>query len=159
MGISVLPGGRARRRRARGRAAALAAAVPLLLLALLACGGGNPDEKLAKQLQPVGSWLATLAMAGEKWIANSVPASFVRSSGEAADKAFEKAAEAAAESAARPPLRHAALRLTAGARSAGAGLRRAVAAGDRGAAARQAARLAALHEEAEALAKSAGGGG
>jgi hypothetical protein len=56
------------------------------LLLLLACGGGKPDETAA-------SWSATLQMTAEKWAANSVPARFVRTTCDSAQKALEKAAK------------------------------------------------------------------
>jgi hypothetical protein len=123
----------------------------LAALALLACAKKSPEEDLLKKVEPVGSWLATLEMAGRKWEANSVPASFVETTLTAAGKEFGKAGEEAAKSSARPEVREAVRRIVAGAKGAGAGLRHAVEAGDRAAAAQAASRFAALGREFEAL--------
>jgi|SRR5829696_2996478 len=123
----------------------------LAALALIACQQKSPEEELLKKVEPVGSWLATLEMLGQKWAANSVPASFVETTVSAARKAFEKAAEEAAKSAARPELRAPLGQLVSEAEAASAGLRRAVEAGDRPGVARQVALLAGLHARFEAL--------
>ena len=65
---------------------ALAPAVPvryaLIFLLLAGCGGGkSPEEKLLKDVEPAVSWVATLQLAGEKWLGNSVPTRFGTSSG------------------------------------------------------------------------------
>src|SRR4051794_3506495 len=73
--------------------------------AIFACQHKSPEQELLDQVEPVGSWIATLQMAGEKWGTNSVPASFVRSSSKVARKAFATAAEEAAKSRARPVVR------------------------------------------------------
>jgi hypothetical protein len=134
-------------RRARG-------GLILVLTLILACQPKSPEEQLLKAVQPVGSWLASLEMTGQKWSANSVPASFVRTTTAAAGKEIEKAAEEAAKSKARPELREPLRRLLAETRDASAGLSRAVDAGDRAAVTREVARLAALHARFEALAKA-----
>lgn len=128
----------------------------LLLLLFPGCRSRSPEERLLKAIQPVGSWVSSLEMTGRKWNANSVPASFVRSATAAARKEIEKAAEEAEKSKARPGLRDPVRRLLAEAEEAGAGLRRAVDAGDRAGAAREVGRLADLHARFEALAKGAG---
>src|SRR6185295_7347277 len=106
-------------------AAALAAA------ALLACQPKPPEEDLLKKVEPVGSWLASLEMAGQKWGANSVPTSFVRSMASVAGKQLEKAVQETARSKARPEVRLPLQRVIAEAGAANAGLRQAVAANDR----------------------------
>jgi hypothetical protein len=129
----------------------------LLLLLVLACQSKTPEEQLLKAVQPVGSWLASLEMTGRKWNANSVPASFVRTTTAAARKQIDKAAEEAAKSNARPGLRDPLRKLLAEAGDAGSALGRAVDQGDRAAAARETGRLADLHARFEALTKGAGG--
>jgi hypothetical protein len=127
----------------------------LVLPLILACQSKSPEEQLLKAVQPVGSWLASLEMTGRKWNANSVPASFVRTTTAAAGKAIEKATEEAAKSNARPELREPLRRLLAEARDAGDSLSRAVDMGDRAAVTSEVRRLAALHARFEALAKGA----
>jgi hypothetical protein len=127
------------------------------LAVLLACQSKPPEEQLLKAAEPLGSWLATLEMAGQKWEANSVPASFVGSSASAAGGEFEKMAQEAAASKARPAMRDPLRRLVAEAQSAGDGLDRAVEAGDRRQAARQVALLTGLKTRFEAWKKASGG--
>jgi hypothetical protein len=123
----------------------------LAAVALLACQQKPPEEELLKKLEPVGSWLATLQMLGQKWNANSVPTSFVKTTLSAAGKEFEKAAEETAKSKARPAVRDPLRQLVAEAQAASADLRHAVEAADRPGVARQVGRLAALHQRFEAL--------
>lgn len=115
--------------------------------ALLACQSKTPEEAILQQAQPVGSWIATLRFAGEQWIANRVPASFVQTTSEAARDELGKEVQEASKSKARPELRDPLRRLMTEAQSAGDGLAKAVEAGDRPGAARQVARLAALQGE------------
>jgi hypothetical protein len=137
------------RGRTAGRlAAALAAAV------LLACQQKSPEEDLMKKVEPVGSWLASLEMTGQKWAANSVPTSFVRNITAVARKQLEKAAEEAGRSRARPGLRNPLRQILAEAQAANAGLRQAVAANDRRRLAREVSHLAGLHTRFEALRKA-----
>jgi hypothetical protein len=131
----------------------------LILAALLAlaCQSKSPEEKLLKSVQPVGSWLASLEMTGQKWNANSVPASFVRNTTAAFLEEIDKAAEETSKSDARPALRDPLRGLLAEARDAGTGLRRGADAGDRAAVVRETGRLTALHDRFEALVKAQGG--
>jgi hypothetical protein len=124
---------------------------------LLACQAKPPEEQLLKAAEPVGSWLATLEMAGRKWEANSVPASFVGSTVSAAGDELEKVAKEAAKSRARPGMREPLGRLVAEAQTAGDGLRRAVEADDRRQAAREVAVLGGLRARFEAWKRAAGG--
>jgi hypothetical protein len=140
------------RRRARGGLAALLAAATLV-----ACQSKPPEEDLLKKVQPVGSWLATLEMLGQKWAANSVPASFVKTTTSAARDQFTKAAEEAAKSPARPAVRDPLRQLATEAGAASEGLWRAVEANDRSAVAREVGRLAGLKARFEALRKASGG--
>lgn len=134
-----------------GLAAILAAAL------LLACQKKSPEEELLHKVESVGSWLASLQMAAEKWAANSLPSSFLRSSVSAARKAFEKADEESAKSRARPEVTVPLRRLIAEARAAGASLERGVEAGDRTEVARRARQLAGLRIRFEALQKAGKG--
>ena len=124
---------------------------------LLACQSKSPEEKLLKSAEPIGSWLAALEMAGRKWAANSVPASFVRSSVSAAGDQFKKVAKGAATSETRPEVREPLRRLVADAEAAGEGLRRAVEANDRRQVAREVALLAGLRARFEAWKRAPGG--
>jgi hypothetical protein len=113
---------------------------------LLACAAQSPDEKLLDAARPAASWLATLRMTGEQWIANSVPKSFVTSTVAAARKDLLDVAEEAGKSPARPEARLPLQRLMHEARAAGSGLQHAVEAGDRPAAARTVERIRGLQE-------------
>jgi hypothetical protein len=115
--------------------------------ALLACQSKSPEEELLQQAQPAGSWIATLRFAGEQWIANRVPASFVENTVDAARDELAKGVQEAGKSKVRPDLRLTLQRLMTDARSAGSGLSRAVDAGDRPGVARQVARLATIQQE------------
>jgi hypothetical protein len=130
--------------------------VALTAVTLPACQKKSPEEDLLKKVEPVGSWLASLEMTGRKWLANSVPTSFAKNSLSAAGKAFDKAAEETAKSEAGPEVRARLGQLVSEARAAGAGLRRGIEAGDRGAVAREVGRLAQLHRRFDAI---EGGGG
>lgn len=110
----------------------------------LACGSQPPAQQLAKDADPVGSWIATLQMTAEKWGANSVPAHFARDTAKSAAKQLEKAAKTADESPAPPSLREPLRRLIAQSRAATSDFQRVVAAGDRRGAAASAARFQAL---------------
>ena len=118
---------------------------------LLACQEKSPEQELLKKVEPVGSWLASLEMAGQKWNANSVPTSFVKSTTSAARKELEKAAEDAAKSRARPEIRNPLRQILAEAQAANAGLRQAVEANDRSRLAREIGRLGGLRTRFEAL--------
>ncbi|HEX9406535.1 MAG TPA: hypothetical protein VF975_04410 [Thermoanaerobaculia bacterium] len=76
-------------------------------LLLVACSHKTPDQQLLEEADPLASWAATLQFAGEQWLANGVPTSFVRATAGAAEKAFEKTNKAISESHARQELRHA----------------------------------------------------
>ena len=121
----------------------------LALIASLcfACASKSPEEKLLDAAGPAASWIATLRMTGERWNANSVPASFVKATTAKARDELGSVAEEAERSPVRPEVRLPLRRLMAEARAAGSGLGRAVEAGDRPAVARQVDRLAALAGE------------
>lgn len=125
---------------------------------LLACQEKPPEQELLKKVEPVGSWLATLEMVGQKWNANSVPTSFVKSTTSAARKELEKAAEDAGQSRARPEIRNPLRQILAEAQAANAGLRQAVEANDRSRLAREIGRLGALRARFEAWQKAGEGG-
>jgi len=125
---------------------------------LLACQEKPPEQELLKKVEPVGSWLSTLEMVGQKWNANSVPTSFVKSTTSAARKELETAAEEAAQSRARPEIRNPLRQILAEAQAANAGLRQAVEANDRSRLAREIGRLGGLRIRFEALQKVGEGG-
>jgi hypothetical protein len=78
----------------------------LVFCALLAaCSHRTAEEQLIKDVAPAKAWVATLRFAGEKWIANSVPTAFVRSSLGAAEKEFDRAMRSVDQSNARRDLR------------------------------------------------------
>lgn len=133
-------------------------AVAWAAAALLACQPKSPEEDLMKKVEPVGSWLASLEMTGQKWAANSVPASFVKNITAVARKQIDKAAEEAAKSPARPEVREPLQKILAEASAASAGLRQAVAANDRRRLAQEVARLERLQARFEALQKAEEGG-
>lgn len=74
---------------------------------LAACGHKTPDEKLLDAADPVASWSATLQLAAERWLGNSVPSSFARATVDAATKAFDKTGKEVAQSQASGHLRNA----------------------------------------------------
>lgn len=127
----------------------------LLLLILAACQSKTPEEQLLKAVQPVSSWMASLEMTGQKWNANSVPASFVRTTTAAARKEIEKATDEAEKSSARPGLRDPIRSLLAEAKDASSSLLLSVDRGDRSGVAREVHRFTVLHARFEALAKGA----
>jgi hypothetical protein len=124
---------------------------------LLACAAQSPDEKLLDTARPAVSWVATLRMSGEQWIANSVPKSFVKATVAEARKDLLDAAEEAAKSPARPAARLPLQRLLHEARARGFGLARAAEADDRPAAAREVEQLAALQDRLAAWQRQEGG--
>jgi hypothetical protein len=130
----------------------------LALSLLLGCSRQSPEEKLLDTAKPAASWIATLRMTGERWIANSVPKSFVKATVAEARTDLGKIAEEAGKSPARP----AAIvlqRLLQDARSLALGLERAVKAGDRPAAARQVEQIDALQARMAAWQRQAGKAG
>src|SRR5207253_2571121 len=78
----------------------------LIFLLLAGCGGGkSPEEKLLKDVEPAVSWVATLQLAGEKWLGNSVPTRFVRAAASSAQKSFDRAKRSIERSPAKKELR------------------------------------------------------
>ena len=137
--------------RAAARRGGAILGVILVLAALLACQHQTPDQELLDKADAAGSWIATLQMAGEKWLANSVPTSFVKTTCEAADEDLDQAAGEAEKSQAGPAVRDPLRQLISQARAAGKGLRRAAVANDRPGAAQEVRRLAALRSGFAAL--------
>jgi hypothetical protein len=130
----------------------------LVAVALAACHQQPPAAKLAKQAEPVGSWLATLQMTAERWSANSVPTHFARDTTAAAKKEIEAAAEAARTSDAPPGVREPLRRLLAESHIAARALGDALERGDRRAAPALAARFHTLADRFDAWKQSATGG-
>ena len=131
-------------------------AILVFAAVLAACQHKSPEQELLDKADAVGSWIATLQMAGEKWLANSVPTSFVKSTCKEAGRDLDQAAGEAAKSQARPEVRDPLRQLISQAQAAGASLRRAAAANDRPGAAREAGRLAALERQLEAWKQGVG---
>ena len=77
----------------------------LAIALLVACSHKSPEEQLQKDFEPVKSWSATVQFAGQKFSANSVPASFVRATIDAAEKEYDKASKAIDASQAKKDLR------------------------------------------------------
>jgi hypothetical protein len=127
--------------------APLFGALALAASLCFACASKSPEEKLLDAAKPAASWIATLRMTGERWDANSVPASFVKATTAKARDELGSAAEEAGKSPARPEVRLPLKNLMTEARAAGLQLERAVEAGDRPEVARQVGRLAALEGE------------
>ncbi|HSS51224.1 MAG TPA: hypothetical protein VLX28_19965 [Thermoanaerobaculia bacterium] len=134
----------------RYRAVLVAAAL------LAACRHQTPEQELLDKAGSAGSWISTLQMAGEKWLANSVPTSFIKTTCKAADDDLDQAAQEAAESKARPEVRDPLRQVISQSRAAETSLRRAAEVNDRPEAARQANRLAVLRKQFEAWKKSVG---
>jgi len=124
---------------------------------LFSCQHKTPEQELAQKTESVGSWLSSLEMAGEKWAANSVPRTFVRTSADAASSAFQKADQAARESDARPEVRDGIRQVIAEGEAEGTRLRRAAEANDRAAALPAAGRLKVLKARFDALKKACEG--
>jgi hypothetical protein len=124
----------------------------------LACSSQSPEEKLLDQARTASSWIATLRMTGEQWGANSVPTSFVKTTGKAAREELSKEAEEAAKSKASPAIRDPFRQIVTAAEDAGKRLSQAAEANDRPGAAREVGRLGALQGELQALQKRNGGG-
>jgi hypothetical protein len=125
--------------------------------ALLAgCRHPSPEQELLDKADPAGSWIATLQLTGEKWIANSVPTSFVKTTWQAAREDLKQTAQDAAHSRARPEVRDPLRRLIAETQGSGFSLRQATETNDRPEAARQASRLAVLGKQFEEWKKSVG---
>jgi 3-hydroxyisobutyrate dehydrogenase-like beta-hydroxyacid dehydrogenase len=123
----------------------------------LACTRQSPEEKLLDTAKPAVSWLATLRMTGERWIANSVPKSFVKSTVSEARKDLGKVADETEKSKAPAAERFPLLQLMREGRAAGLGLQKAAEAGDRPGAARQLAQLESLQERIAAWQRQLGG--
>src|SRR6476659_2394850 len=121
-----------------------------------ACRHQTPEQELVDKADPAGSWISTLQMAGEKWVAKSVPTSFVKTTCKAADEDLDQAAQEAKRSKARPEVRDPLRQLIAETQAAGLKLRQAAEANDRAEVARQAGRLAVLRKQFEGWKKSVG---
>lgn len=141
-----------RRSPAGRRCGAIFVAVALLA----ACQHKSSEQELLDKASAAGSWIATLQLAGEKWLANSVPTSFVKTTCTAADKDLDETAQGAAKSRARPEVRDPLRQLISQAQGSGAILAKAAAANDRQEVARQAGRLATLRGRFEDWKKRVG---
>src|SRR5437867_4944466 len=117
----------------------------ILLLLIAACSHKTPEQKLLDDVDPAASWVATLQLAGEKWLADSVPTSFVRGCVGGAEKEFDKTSKAIGKSPARPALRDKIRRQIEIARAAAGHLKEAVQKNDRLAVADSVKQFAAAH--------------
>ena len=79
----------------------------LAIALIAACSHKTADEKLLDATDPVASWSATLQLAAERWLGNSVPSSFARATVDAATKEFDKTGKEVAQSQASQRLRDA----------------------------------------------------
>lgn len=79
----------------------------LAIALIAACSHKSEDEKLLDAADPAASWSATLQLAAEKWLGNSVPSSFARATIDAAGKAFDKTGKQVAQSQGSQKLRDA----------------------------------------------------
>lgn len=121
-----------------------------LALALLTAGcGQSPDEKLKKDVEASVSWVATLQMAAEKWLSNSVPTRFVRATIGSAQKDFAKTKKTLEQSKASPDLRRTIRQQIEIADGAAAKLRAAIESGDRETAGIAVSQFAAAHDALE----------
>ena len=111
-------------------------------LLLAACSHNTPDQQLIEAADPAASWVATLQLAGENWLANSAPTSFVRATIGSALKAFDKTGKTIAQSQARRELREEIRRPLEVAQAAAGDLDHAIEKGDRRAAAEAVRRFA-----------------
>lgn len=118
---------------------------------LAACGSKSAEQKLVEDADSAISWTAALQMTGEKWLANSVPSSFVRASIEAAQKEFQKTSKAVAESPADKHLRDAIAAQLEVSRRAADDLKQATEQRDRHRVAEAAARFHAAYEALHAI--------
>jgi|ERR1700681_674961 len=141
-----------RRSPAGRRCGAIFVAAALLAL-FAACLDKSPEQALRDKAGFASSWAASLQMAGEKWIANSVPTSFVRTTCEAAGEDLHQAAAEAANLKPRSKERDSLRRLISQTAAAGTALRRAAEENDRLGAAQEVRRLAEIHRDLDAVAK------
>ncbi|HEX4966284.1 MAG TPA: hypothetical protein VF173_36080 [Thermoanaerobaculia bacterium] len=125
----------------------------LLATALLGCRHPSPEDELAGRARLAASWAASLQMLGEKWLANSVPTTFVRDTCAAAGDDLAQADEDAAKSQAAPAQKDRLRQSIALARTAAKALKRDAEDGDRPGAAREVQRLADLKSTLTALAR------
>ena len=120
------------------------------VLMAIGCANRSADRQLADDLDPATSWIATLELSCDAWLANRAPASFVHSAIAPARKALTAAQSAMDRTGAAPRLRQTAAAEIRVATDAALELDRAVGRHDRAAVVRLRSRLAAayaaLHE-------------
>lgn len=119
--------------------------VLLCFVAWIACGSRSPEQKLFDELDASTSWMAALQFAGEKWIANSVPGSFVRDAAVAAEPQLRQGVAAVDASDAPKEFRDALRKQIEISGRAAAALKEAAERGDRAAAPEIVGRLAAAN--------------
>ena len=116
-----------------------------IAVALAACSHKPPDQKLADDIEPATSWIATLDFASADWLANRVASAFIRESVKSAQKALDKARKAAEQSKASEQLRDAVKLQLRSATDAADALSGAVERGDRNAVQRARSRFSAAY--------------
>jgi hypothetical protein len=85
----------------RATPSALLLALPAILSSA-ACSHGPPDERVAKDLQTVESWLATARLTADAWLAGALPRQFAaRTIGTAAEELQHQARTVAEDAGAR----------------------------------------------------------
>jgi hypothetical protein len=130
-------------------------AIAIIGILLVSCTAKSPDAKLAKSLDPAASWMAGLAMIGEKWTANSVPRAYVAKSLDAADDEFDKTVKSVRQSDATPPFQKAVLTQLEVAQASSALMRTALASNDRSGVMRNCRELAGAGRRLSAIAEDA----
>lgn len=128
------------------------------LAAVLAGCGGSPQTQARDAVASVRSWTSTLQLAGDQWLRGKVPDAYAGQTADLAKQRLEQELTTVRGGPALPILRPDLSRLTEPAESAGR-LSSAIARGDRSAAEREVARLAAMERELAALERRVSGEG
>jgi hypothetical protein len=131
--------------------------LPILAAALAGCGG-SPQTQARDAVASVRSWTATLHLAGDQWMRGNAPSAYASQTADLAKQRLEQELITVRGGPALPILRSELPRLTQPAESAGR-LSAAIARGDRSAAGREVARLAAMERDLAALARRVAGEG
>lgn len=115
------------------------------MLLVAGCSHKPPDQKLADDIDPATSWIATLDFAAADWLENRVPTRFVRDSVPAAQKALDQARKTTEQSKASAGLRDTVKQQLRIAADAAAELKGAIERGDRSAVQRARTRFRAAY--------------
>ena len=120
-------------------------------LLVAACGHKTAEQKLLDTIDPADSWIAALQLTGEKWLTNSVPTKFVRTTVDSAKKNLEKVDQALDHSDAPRPMIEAVRHQLEVATAAAGDITQAVQLNDRRAVAISVRRFAAAHAALQQL--------